>query len=173
MSALSQILNGTPWWVWVIFIYVMIVGIKALSPRVVSLYRLTLMPLIFVALSVHTLWVLPLNFMRIALFVIFVIAGIGIGFWQISRLFIEIDRNKKLLAVPGSPMTLILVLIVFASKYYFGYTEATNPGIIDQLAFILPLLIISGLCTGTFIGRGICYICRFVSLPHKDLLERG
>lgn len=168
-ASIGQILNGTPWWVWFIFIYVIVIGIKALKPRVVSIYRLTLMPLLFVFLSVHTLFVVPLDFIRITIFVVTIILGMGMGFWQISRLYLQVDKQKRLLAVPGSFATLILVLVIFASKYYFGYTEAVNPAMMHNDLFLWLMLAISGLCTGMFVGRAICYVCRFMSLPHQDL----
>lgn len=164
-----QMLEGTPWWVWVVFVYVIIIGIKTTKPQIVSLYRLLIVPFIFVFLSLHTLWLTPMNFLHISVFIMTMLIGIGAGFWQISRLFIEVDRRKKLLSVPGSPVTLILVLIVFVSKYYFGFTEAVHPEMMQNDAFILSMLALSGVCSGIFIGRAVCYICRFVSLPHKEL----
>lgn len=168
-ASFSQVLGGTPWWVWFIFIYVLIIGVKALRPRIVSIYRLTLMPLLFVFLSIHTLFIVPLDFIRVTYFLLTSLIGVGIGFWQISRLYLQIDKKQKYIAVPGSITTLLLVLVIFASKYYFGYTIDTNPLMMQNNAFVWSMLAISGICTGMFIGRAICYFCRFKSLTHQEL----
>ncbi len=164
-----QILEGTPWWVWVLFAYLLKIVIQASRPRVVSLYRLLIGPLFFVALTVHTVTQVPMYIQNAACLVISLFAGISLGFWQISRLSLKVDKQKKLIHLPGSYATLILIIIIFASKFYFAYTQAINPEIVSSWAFALPLLAISGLCTGMFIGRVACYACRFKSLPHQDL----
>ena len=35
---------GTPWWVWIILVYLLFVGIKALKPRIVYLPKLFIIP---------------------------------------------------------------------------------------------------------------------------------
>lgn len=162
-------INGTPWWVWVLFIYILMLGIKAKRARVVPLYKILVLPILFVLLSLHTLLEVPLTRVNFSGYFFPALLGLCLGFWQIWRLHIKVDKKRKLLHIPGSWVTLILVLIVFSSKYYFEYTETINPLVVEQIGFVLSMLIISGLCTGIFLGRLVCYTYRFATALHEDL----
>jgi len=45
----------------------------------------------------------------------------GIGWTITSSVVIMADKKKSLVKVPGSWSTLIVVLLIFAVKWYFGY----------------------------------------------------
>jgi len=59
MDTLIKALQGTPWWVYVLFFYLLSLGIKALKPRVISLKKPFLLPGVFL---VWSLWNLNNNF---------------------------------------------------------------------------------------------------------------
>ncbi len=166
---MEAVLSGTPWWVWVLFVYIIMIGLKAKKARVVPLYKLLIVPILFVSLTLHTLTEVPLSGVNITGFIVPTLLGLGLGFWQIWRLHLKVDKKRKLLHIPGSWVTLILVLIIFSSKYYFEYSETMNPLIVEEVGFVLSMLAISGLCTGIFIGRVICYLYRFRTMMHEEL----
>ena len=170
--SVTQIISGTPWWVWVIFIYVLIKGYQVTKDRIISLYKMMIVPIIFILLTLHTLFSLPMDFGKLVILGMAGIFGIGAGFWEISRLFLVVDKKQKLIKTPGSFIPLILILAVFGSKYYFGYQLAIDPSIAHNFFFAAAFLIISGLCTGIFVGRSACYVCRFMSLPHQNLTAK-
>jgi len=171
MDTIWNIVEATPWWVWALFIYLLFKGYKATRNQTTHLYRLMITPIIFVVLSLHTLVTLPLDFMKVLSYIIATLVGVSFGFWQISRLFLQVDKKRKLIHTPGSWTPFILIFLVFGSKYYFGYSLALDPQLSTHAFFVFPLLLVSGACAGMFIGRTACYICRYLSLPHQSLVE--
>ncbi|MBY0452342.1 MAG: hypothetical protein K2P92_04845 [Bdellovibrionaceae bacterium] len=84
MSGFLKIVSGTPIWVWAILGYLIYVGIQALKPRTVSLYRLIFLPLILILFKYRLLshpdaWI----------YLVFFILGIGSGYLKV--------RNKKII----------------------------------------------------------------------------
>jgi hypothetical protein len=157
-----EILLHTPWWVYVLFAYILYVGIKATKMRNVPVLRLFIAPSIFTVLSIHTLvaqigehflYVIPWG----------VAAGIGIviGWIEMRRLNLIVDRKNRLLKIPGSAFTLILFLLFFGSKYYYGFLSATHPERLKEIRFVIFILLISGIGTGIMWVRGFGYFFKY------------
>ena len=127
----------------------------------VSLYRVMISPLIFVFFTLHTLTQFPLRALSLTGLILALGLGVALGFWQVYQLDLQVDKKQKLLHLPGSWITLVLILIIFGSKFYFGYTIAIDPEIIYTPGFSLAAMVISGLCTGMLLGRVGCYGYRF------------
>lgn len=168
-DSIGNILNHTPIWVWILLIYLLKIGIQAGRPRTVSLYRILIGPLIFIFFTLHTVTEFPPQLLNLTGLALALLLGILLGFWQIKRLPIQVDKKHKLLHIPGSWITLGLILVIFASKFYFGYTAAANPELFYSPGFSFIALAVSGLCTGMFIGRVACYAYRFKYQAHQDL----
>ncbi len=170
MQTIQRTLIQTPWWVYVLLIYLLWMGIKATQPRIVVLRRLFIIPAFFIWFSLHTLLnTFTINILSISSWSIALILTTTLGVYQVVRLPFKVDKNKFLIELPGSWTTLILIVIIFATKYYFGYQMAVDPQISNQTSFELSMLIISGACTGLFFGRLIGYLYRFKVEPHIDL----
>ena len=126
MNKIINILSGTPWWVYIVFCYVLYVGFKASKPRTVHLYQIFILP------SVFGIWSL-MNFIRIwngsliqlAWWIGMLTLGLILGYPLHKGQDITIDKKTKLVKLPGTWATLILVLSIFVVKYYFGYSCAT------------------------------------------------
>ena len=81
------------------------------------------------------------------------VCGALIG-WQLIRYWkIQVDREHKILILPGSWLTLVLALLMFSVRYGFGFYYDTRP-VITHPVFIADL-VISGVLMGMFIGRAI------------------
>ena len=127
---------NTPWWVYILFIYLLFIGIKASKPAVVHIAKLAAIPLVFTYLSLETLILsFNINVLSVGTWLISVLAGIGLGVWLVKSLQIQVDRAKKLIGIPGTWSTLIIVLIIFASKYYFGYQAGIDPQLASSNSF--------------------------------------
>ena len=167
-------LSNTPWWVYALFIYLMIIGIKASKTRVLSIKKLFIIPVIFTCLSIHTLTTsFDIHVMEVSAWGSAMLIGTLFGWAEVYRqhMHIRVDKVKHLIQVPGSWITLALILIIFASKYYFGYELDRDPELIHQNAFEYSMLIVSGTCTGLFIGRALCYLFKYNNTEHMDLTE--
>lgn len=83
------------------------------------------------------------------------LSGTVIGWLLTRNTDVKIDIKQGLVKLPGSIMTLMLILMIFSAKYYFGYLEATHPSNdpeVEKLSLSISLV-----CTGIFIGRLACY----------------
>lgn len=170
MNAIWAAATQTPWWVYVLFIYLVIKGINASKLRVVSFIKLTILPLIFIALSVHTLMTaFNINATVIVVWILSIALGSVFGWILICRHHFKVDRKKLLIQIPGSWLTLILILAIFVSKYYFGYQISSDPSLVHHTGFKFSMLSISGVCTGLFVGRLLCYFYQLKTGESVDL----
>jgi hypothetical protein len=161
METIKLILSSTPTWVYILLAYLIFIGIKSSKTNVVSIIKLAVIPIIFSVMSVETLTSsFNLSDLTVGIWAISIIVGAAIGFIQIYRLKLKVDRKNLLIKVPGTWSTLILVLIIFASKYYFGMELAMDPNFAHQSIFEFTMLAISGLFTGMFVGKLLCFIYR-------------
>ena len=121
------ILKSTPFYVYLLFIYLMLIGIKATKPRVV-LYpiKLFITPLVFLAFFIK-----QLN--RIEdLLLVFVLITISI--FINLKLFkpppVQIENNISI--IPGSWQPLFIIIVIFSIKYLFGYMRTVKPHLPQQ-----------------------------------------
>jgi hypothetical protein len=172
MESFFEILLHTPWWVYVLFAYILYVGIKATKMRRVPVLQSFVAPCIFTVISIyglvgrvadHLLYILPWGIAGII--------GIAIGWVEMHRLNIIVDRKNHLLKIPGSAFTLILYLLFFGSNYYLGFMNATDPERAKEIQFAIFILLISGIGTGVMWVRGVGYFFKYVKNPSVELTE--
>lgn len=160
----------TPWWVYVLFFYLVTVGIKALKTNVVSIKKLLILPILFSAMSVHTVVTsFQLEFTVVSAWIGSIVIGIWIGWMLVRKQTLTVDKKHLLLKLPGTWVTLIIIMIIFVSKYYFGYALSVDPQLIHQTGFEFSMLFISGACTGLFIGRVLFYAYQLKVRESTDL----
>lgn len=162
MKIIYEFLQQTPWWVYLLFIYLIKVGISASKTKVVSIKRLAILPIIFTALSIHTM--MTAFHVTTDVFLVWLVSmlvGALFGYFLVYQHQFRVDKKHYLIELPGTWITLILILAIFASKYYFGYALSADPGVVRNTAFEFTMLSVSGVITGLFIGRLICYLNEF------------
>jgi hypothetical protein len=154
MDGFVAALTHTPWWVFLIFIFVLSRGIAALQTRVVAITKLAIVPLIFAAWGAYSLFQLfGLNPAGIGIFAVALLIGAGVGLVLSRHGTVRAEQTLGLVEVSGSPVVLILMLIIFTSKYALGYWVATEPEAHDSIGFLATDAIVSGLVIGIFVGR--------------------
>jgi hypothetical protein len=172
MENFIEILLHTPWWVYVLFGYILYVGIKATKMRSVPVLQLFIAPGIFTVLSIyilvarigdHFLYLIPWGTASLI--------GIPIGWVEMHRLNIIIDRKHHLLKIPGSAFTLILFLLFLGSNYYYGFMSATDPERVKQIQFVIYILLVSGTSTGIMWVRGFGYFFKYLTNPSVESTE--
>ena len=172
MNEIWQILLHTPWWVFLIFVYLLRVGINATKPRIISLNKILILPAIFLFISINSfITTFQISTLLLSTYSLSLLIGIGGGWLLVRNLNLKFDQQNNLIKVPGSFTTLILTLIIFSTKYYFGYSIATNPSVTEKIHFTLLQLVVSGICTGLFIGRALCYLSRKSRATHQNLAK--
>lgn len=158
MPSLLSILAGTPWWVWVLFIYLLMIGVNSLYDRTVHVYRLGVMPTIFFVWSFYSLSSKP--FIFFLLWMAFCFVGILINARSFSRLPISINKSG-LVRIPGSLTPLILSLLFFALKYFLGVSYALNPMLKFNVLVTSFDVGLSGFIAGIAWGRFLSLFYRY------------
>ena len=169
---IQQSLIHTPWWVYLLLVYLIFIGIKARETGVVSIYKLAILPIIFLMMSIESMTShFKIESLSIATWLISILIGAIIGILLVYKSKIRVDREKKLLELPGSWTTLILILAIFMAKYYCGYALSKDPGAVINTSTEILVLALSGICTGTFAGRMLIYLYRLYKEPSCTLEE--
>lgn len=153
MSNFWDAINGAPWWVWVLLVYVVIIGIKSTKPRTLPIKRVVLLPLLFVIWSLYSLYQKAvLGFPSlIPVWIVFLALGAYLGVKEVHAWRFSKDRGQGTITIPGNYSTLVLILLIFALKFFWGYFYATRPEIPYWIYFSDTLT--SALVTGFFVGR--------------------
>jgi hypothetical protein len=145
------ILQHTPPWVFGVFALLVVLGMQALRPRTVPIWRMTAIPLVFSAWGLITLASRSIE--SPVLFVAWVIAGAAglLLAWRTVRLDrLAIDRHRGLVSIPGSRVPLARNLAIFGVKYVFTAAIAISPG--HRASLLLCNFTVSGLMAGYFMG---------------------
>lgn len=153
-----NMLNSIPLWVYLVFFFIVKVGIQASQTRIVPLKKLYIMPAFFIAMAVHNLLIQPsLDVVLLLGWTGATLVGLLIGWKLAMGLDLKLDRANYMVEVPGSWSTLVLMLMIFGSKFFIGYETAANRELAHQTSFQVLVFAISGLCTGIMVGRVIGY----------------
>jgi Family of unknown function (DUF6622) len=154
METIVQILAHTPWWVFLLFAFLVSRGIRAFSPAEVSLAQLAIVPGIF------TIWGLAglnarhgLSPGAFAVWLTALAIGAIIGAAILDGTALRGDRTRGVIHRPADFTVLPLILIAFGGKYALAVTVATSPEIAREVGFRLVDLGVSGLFTGAFVGK--------------------
>jgi hypothetical protein len=153
MEKLWDVITGAPWWVYVLFIILVNIGIKATKPRTLPIKRVWLFPLIFIAWS---LWGLYEKFQfgfysLIPLWIIFISLGAFFGVREVHSWHFKFDHHKQEITIPGNYSTLVLIVLIFVLKFFWGYFYATREEVSYWIFF--SDILTSSLVTGFFVGR--------------------
>ena len=170
MTPIMQIVNNTPIWVWVLLAYLLFIGIRALRPATAPLWRIAILPAVFFVWGLFSLYQMHgLALLRVVPWVAALVGGIAVGIVIAGLQPIRADKVRHLVRTAGGPLTLILILLIFTTKYEFGFLHATQPALFAEARFWLSEVVISGMLAGMFIGRFAGLMRQYRAAPHEDL----
>ena len=173
MNKIISIITRTPWWVWILLAFLLYRGIKALKSSIAPVYTLFILPTIFVGLSCQRL-LSNTNalFITLPIWIGAILVG-SFGGWLISkRAPIAADKKNRLIKRRGTKITLTLIVLIFGIRYYFGYSMAVNPELIQYLPFLITNLALSGLMSGIALGSSLCFFYKFKHAEHINLITQ-
>ncbi len=162
VNFIIQALKGTSSWVFIVFGYVLFVGIQALKTRTVPVLRLFILPAIFLLWGVYSVLNKFSSPITILIWLITLLLGSMLSWLYYRKLKIKVDRQQQTVTLPGSSVTLILILLIFSAKYFFGYLYATDPLAHENLLIQMASLATSGIITGIFVGRTGAYYQKYI-----------
>lgn len=149
-----DLISGTPVWVWVIFVYLIIVGVNSFRSRTVSLGKLAIMPTLFMLWSLYSLYVKCAScYYFLIIWTACAVFGVIVGGRIIQRLRVSIDKHTKLIHMPGSCIPLMLAISFFVLKYTLGVMYALDPLMRHNMLLLGFDTVISGLIAGISLGR--------------------
>ena len=150
----SAIVTGTPVWVWLLLGYVLLRGLRALSPRETDPGRMLLLPAIFLVWGLDGIFTRYADWsVALAAFVIALLGGGALG-WAVARRREPARRDPATGRIwrPGTAVTLVLVLVGFVGKYALGVSLALHPALAAAAGFALLSGALSGVVAGVFWG---------------------
>ena len=161
MKNIAEAVIRTPWWVFPLLGYLLVAGLKSRQTRIVSIHRLFVIPLIFLAMSLYTLISAKPNDFVIVCWLVAITVGGAIGFFQVNRADIRVDAALQRIQVPGSWSNLTVMLLIFSLRYYFGYDLAVNPQHQELLDYQIIRFASLGVLTGFLQGKLLGYLYHF------------
>lgn len=153
---LIEILSHTPLWVFGLFIFLLLLGLRQSRSRSVKTHMIFLLPLGMLALSVTglissfgtsllpiLLWSLSLSLLLYLNFRFFPVRGA------------QHDKVQNKYQMQGSWTPLALMMAIFFTKYFVGVASALKPDLLVSLQFIVMLSVLYGIFSGIFMGRAL------------------
>jgi hypothetical protein len=153
------IVQHTPVWVWGLLTVLLGIGLAQTRERELSLQRVTILPLVLLALSAGGV---------LSAFGHAPTAPIAVGGWvaglaaalTLARHVVAVrgaawlDSTAKL-RVPGSWLPLVLIVALFSLKYFVGVSLALHPSLANQLTFAGGCSLAYGAFSGLFLARAL------------------
>jgi hypothetical protein len=164
--SISQVLAGTPVWVFVLLAYLVWMGATRLKPGVRVLARIWITPAIFIAWGLVGLFQRPGDFSEV---LIRWIAGLVVGgaLGAAFRIPMQADRPQRLVLLPGSVLPLLRILIIFGAHYVLRVAAAIHP---DMSATYLNWdIYVSGASAGYFAGWVVRFMMSYAKARQVDL----
>lgn len=164
-----QSIASTPWWYALIISYVVVFAFLSAKTRVITINNknMLIMPILFIATSIPML-VIAHQFTLKNVLIWFAGAFIGgvIGWIQLRFSNIRAIRGQNKLHVPGSWNIFIIIAMLIAAKYYFGFSFTIDLQTLSNLNTSQTFFWLSGsygLLSGILVGK-ILYCNRCVKV---------
>ena len=170
MQFVIEAVIRTPVWVWALLAFLLFIGIRGLRPTVASFGRLLILPAVFLVWGLSGFATsYGLRPAGIAVWLAAIAIGAALG-WLMARVIaIKADRDHGLVRLPGSWVNLVLILIIFATKYTLGVMAGMRPSITGELLYMATDVGVSGLLTGMFAGRLYGLWRKYQTAPQENL----
>lgn len=152
--SVAQFLKETPIWLWVLLVFFIRRGLSALSDRSMRIEQLFLLPLLLLVWGVCSVFYeTAASGAAIAVMLPGLGVGIMIGWllWR-SQPKLRHSRHANHIIRPGTPLTLILILLIFAVKFTLTAALTIWPELFYSSGYNLLFGLLSGVLAGLFWG---------------------
>jgi hypothetical protein len=169
-----EILKHTPMWVFVLFFLLLVLGYFQSKPRIVSLGRVAVLPVVMIVLSLYGVWsAFGVSVSGIAAWFVGVGFAVFLNQLRTSPQGVAYSRETKSFVIPGSWLPLALMMAIFFTKYAVGVVLARKLSFGGTPLFIGGVSLIYGFLSGMFFSRvlGLWRIARKATeqLPNSAL----
>jgi hypothetical protein len=160
VPSILNILQHTPWWVFALFGLLVWLGIQALRPRTLPIWRLLITPAVFIGWGLTSLALRSTSSPVLIADWLLAAAVCAAIAWTTSRLHdVGIDRAQQLVSLPGSAWPLFRNLLNFFVLYGLGVASAIAPTSKADLA--VWYIAVSGASAGYFVGWSARFASRY------------
>jgi hypothetical protein len=156
-----EVLGHTPLWVWILLAFLIWRGVNAMQPRAIAPIRALIVPAVFLVWGLSGLVGSHGVGLDLALFVVGAAAGLVAG-GALATLTPTpgLAPDTGMLAMPGSPIPLAMIVAAFVVKYVGAVTQATATDPAMQVEIAAVLAVIGGVFAGLFWGRTLAMFRR-------------
>ncbi len=154
-----EVITRAPLYVWPLLAYLIYVGIRSRKTRWISMNLLAVCPVAFLSWSYYS------RAFPIAVWLLCIAAGVGLGLLMVRNLPIRFDKKKRLAEIPGNWVTLGMSLSIFVIRYYLGVIYALFPDMIGSWP-LMTLEVTAVVISGIFLGRLIGYWQKYSNSEH-------
>ena len=162
-----EVLAHTPPWVFVLFAYLVVIGVMRLRPSVRQLGRIWITPMIFVAWGFAGLLKRHMEFGFVfPHWIMGAVIGGAIGLLGRS-MSLTVDRPRQLVLLRGSIMPLVRIVLIFGAHYLLQVGAVLHPE--NRTAFLTWDIYVSGASAGYFIGWSVRFLQSYRTAPQADL----
>lgn len=156
-----NILFGIPLWVWPLFVFLLLNGLRARKQNSIYLAILIVITINISIFVSYSIYYFIENIFRISAIYLFM-QGTAHGFMQLNKQNVSFNYQKKIVEFPGSRAPLVLSMSIFSAKFLKGlinegYPELKNYFLVEVLDLFALFVL------GIFVGRGINCIYRYYS----------
>ncbi|MFK7902056.1 MAG: hypothetical protein AB8B49_04350 [Nitratireductor sp.] len=147
---INQFFSNTPIWVWPLLVLLIAIGIRSSKTRyapIALFYGLPFMGL----LGLNGILRLEHVLLGIAAYALSMLLGALYGYRLQSALILGRAGNK--VHLKGEWLTLVCLLLIFASNFVSGVLGATAPMIAASVWFCILFSLVVGFAGGSFVGR--------------------
>ncbi len=153
MDQVQIFATHTPWWVYLVFAFVLVRAARYARPRVGRVDRLWIIPAIIGLFSLVTVLRVGHGGFAALAWIAGAGIGVGVGWLSLAHARIGADHRNGRLTLPADWSFPPLLILFFALKYWVQYRIITNPGIEHHLGFALGEIAAGAFVAGTFAGK--------------------
>lgn len=150
-----NVVTETPLWVWILFFFLVGIGINALRDREISIRGLFIMPLFFLLWGgISVIDELTFSYWGLVAMSVGGLLGYGTGWW-LSSSGLQLKRKEgiNLIIWPGSRWLIVFVIITFITKYTLNVILSIEPELMSSWRFNVIFGVLSGFISGLLWGR--------------------
>jgi len=151
-----EIVKHTPLWAFVLFVFLIILGLQQSKQRTVKKFLLLPLPIGMAFLSYY------------GVFSSFGLSPVSSGLWLFALVSVayfsgkyfpakgvEFSAEAGYINIPGSWVPLLLMMAIFFSKYLVAVLSALQPSIVLSAGFMIFCTLLYGAFSGVFVARAM------------------
>ncbi len=166
----SGVLIHTPFWVYLILLFLISRGIKARRPATVALEKLAIIPAIFLLWDIYDLLVFrKLTLATGSLWLVGLLSGAAMGYILIKRTAVARAAAPRSIYREADYSALPFMMLAFAVKYVLGVMNAIAPDVLLRPGVSAFAIITGGLFAGVFVGKFVRYVRVYLAAEMREV----